>query len=364
MLETARGWLTELRAGGDPRRFVDPSDDPADGSRSAAEDRALLLLALQYDHQPGDAALLRLLLDAEIEAHRHADFQGLEEELRLAAWLVAGLRDPADVFRMWRAKHANFDTGCGLDGEHLAAAGVARTVEYLRTNDDPRAADILADLAERDLDEEAIAGWHAALADWFPASEADESPLTLLERALRFAPEQAPHRLELWLASEEPGDRTLADLCQYSLQLGDYERAIAAARQRIDITGDGDLVVGLHEQLGATLIAAGRLDDAEAALMRAATLAAARVRSAWQQRCSLEKWLDLAEAAAPREAARPLARRAFARADHLLTAGFGHCFTNLDRLTTCARVLGEEAANRLAGLRDAERRRIDRIEAD
>lgn len=363
MLEAARRWLAELRAGADPRRFVEDGVANAEGD-SASEARALLLLALQYDHDPGDAALLRLLLDAEITANAGPNSDGDPDELKLAAWLVAQLRDPADVFRMWRAKSANYDTFCGFDGEHLVAAGVARTLAHLHASDDPRRVDILEYLGggtECIFDEADVVAWHAATAEWFPAREADESPWTKLERALRFAPAQAPRWLEAWLATQEPGDQTLSRLCGYAVQLGDFERAIAVARQRIELAGDSDDSVGLHESLARVLWGAGRLDEAEAALVQAATLAATRTRCAWDQRRSLESWLELAEVAAPQANWRPLAHRAFVRADRLFTAGFGFCFNNLERLAACAGAVGEsEARTRLAAARDEEGRRIGR----
>lgn len=369
MLETARRWLAELRAGADPRRFAyHATTDPADPDSTCcanAEARAQLLLALQYDHGPADAPLLRLLLDAETRAHASADMQGLYEELHLAAWLVAQLRDPADVFRMWAAKSANFDTGCGLDGEHLVAAGVARTREALHASDHPARGDILEYLADADgpcrFDEADIAAWHAAKAEWFPAREADETPLTLLERALRFAPEQAAPWLDLWLAGEEPGERTLTSLCHYASQLGDYERAIAAARELV-ARADADDSVAAHERLAAVLIEAGRLEQAAAALAQATTIAATRSRSAWQQRSSLERWLDLAEAAAPDATAQALGRSALARADALLSRGFGHCLDNLRRLVDCAAALGEiDAYAHLVAARDEEQRKCDEL---
>lgn len=368
MLETPRRWLAALRAGADPQRFayheVPDPDDPETTCCANAEDRAQLLLALQYDPRPEDAPLLRLLLDAEIEAHSHADYQGLEEELHLAAWLVAKLRDPADVFRMSRAKFANFDTGCGFDGEHLVAAGVARTLAYLHASDDPRGADVFEYLAAADseckFDEAEIDAWHAAKAEWFPAREADESPLTMLERALRFAPAEAPRWLELWLAGQEPGDRTLSHLCSYAVRLGDFDRAIAVTNQRIALAGDADSGVDIRETLVGVLIGAGRIEQAEATMEQAALRAAQQVRSAWEQRRTLERWLELAEAATSHETAGPLGRRAFERADALFTAGFGHCYDNLERLAACAEAFGASNAYlRLAAARDEERRRLD-----
>lgn len=368
MLETARQWLADLRAGADPRRFayqeVEDPDDPGSRRCAAAEARAELLLALQHDHRPEDAALLRLLLDAEIAAHARAPLQGLDEELHLAAWLVARLRDPADVYRMWAAKTANFDTHCGLDGEHLVAAGVDRTLAHLRAHEHPQRDEILEYLDDGAggciFDEAQISGWHAARAEYFPALEADESPLTLLERALRFAPAEAPRWLGTWLAGQERSASTLRDLCHYALRMGDLDRAVATAQELVD--GDGGDGVDSRERLARVLVAAGRLEDAEAALAQAADCAASSSRSAFQQRHSLEAWLALAEAATTTGPA--LGRRALARADALLTAGFGHCLDNLDRLVACAAALGEaDTYPHLVAACDEERRRTDALMA-
>lgn len=365
MLETARGWLAELRAGADPRRFTYRADD------DPTDERALLLLALQYDHREADAPLLRLLLDAEREAHEDPDGYGLEDGLKLAAWLVARLKDPADVFRMWAAKSANFDTHCGFDGQHLVAAGVARTLAYLRASDDPRRDDILEYLlnaaGECHFSDDELARWHAAQAAWFPANEADESVVTMLERALDLAPEHAPRWLELWLADQPRSERTLVDLCHYALRLGDFDRAVATAEELLTLATDR---LAARERLARVLTRAGRLAEAEAALTRHADEAAAGKRTAWEQRMALERWLDLAEAvlaaaAADARAADPaIGRRAVARADALLTAGFGHCLDNLCRLTDCAAALGEaEIHARVVVARDAEARECDAMMA-
>lgn len=363
MLETARGWLAELRAGADPRRFTYRTDE------DATDERALLLLALQYDHRDSDAPLLRLLLDAEREAHEDADFQGLYETLKLAAWLVARLRDPADVFRMWAAKSANFDTHCGFDGQHLICAGIARTLVYLRESDDPRRDDILEYLTDATgecvFTEDELAYWHAAMAEWFPANEADESALTMLERALDLAPEHAPRWLEVWLAGEPRNERTLIDLCHYALRLDDFDRAVITAEELLALATDRHAAL---ERLAHVLTSAGRLAEAEAALVRCAAEAA--LPTSWQQRTALERWLDLAEAviasatAGPKTADPAIGRRALARADALMTAGFGHCLDNLRRLTDCAAALDEpEIHARVVVARDEESRKGDEMMA-
>lgn len=362
MLETARGWLAELRAGADPRRFTDRPDD------DVTDERAQLLLALQYDHRDSDAPLLRLLLDAERAAHEHADFQGLHDSLKLAAWLVARLRDPADVFRMWAAKSANFDTHCGFDGQYLISAGIARTLACLRTSDDPRRDDILEYLTDETgeciFTDDDLAYWHAAMAEWFPANESDESALTMLERALDFAPEHAPRWLETWLAGEPRNERTLVDLCHYALRLDDFDRAVATAEELLALATDRHAAL---ERLAGVLTSAGRLAEAEAALTRCAA-EAGRPRTAWEQRTSLERWLDLAEAVVATDEPGPvdpgIGRHALARADALLTAGFGHCLDNLRRLTDCAAALGEaEIHARVATARDEESRKCDEMMA-
>lgn len=288
MLEEARRWLADLRAGADRSRFdyteaADP-DDPETHRDAAADDRARLLLALQYDFRPDrDAALVRFLLAAEIDRLAHEPMQGIDDDFRLAAHLVSLLADPADVWQLWRAKHSNFDTACGLDSEHLVAAGVGATLALVRASDHPLRDAVLAALCDPETGEcvyteDEVVAWRAGKAEWFPAREEDESLETRIERAIRFAPEQAGALLDTWLSGQPRSDATLRDLCHWARALGDFDRAEAAARELVARASDADAIAA-HERLASVLVQAGRLPAAEVAMDAAATLAASRVRS-------------------------------------------------------------------------------------
>lgn len=99
----------------------------ADGSQFDAHEaqRYRLLLALQCDRAPGDEALLKQLLQAEIERHRMEVFQGLYPALELACALLASYQNIEHLSLFINAKRANFDTFCGLDAQYLVSAGIA-----------------------------------------------------------------------------------------------------------------------------------------------------------------------------------------------------------------------------------------------
>ena len=103
--------------------------------------------ALAFVPSPDDAAG-----DAVNDVHADADFLvyllaqetlmhqtgwSLTESMGLAALLVAERRRISDVFALWNAKNANFDTMFGLDSELLFAGGVDETVAFVEASDDP-----------------------------------------------------------------------------------------------------------------------------------------------------------------------------------------------------------------------------------
>ncbi|WAS95077.1 hypothetical protein [Nannocystis punicea] len=366
MLESARRWLSELREGADAGRFayheVEDEADPGSRRDAAGEDRALLLLALQYDFQPAkDAALARFLLAAQIAAHSRAPFQGYEDELRLAAWLVARLGDPADVWQMNEAKHANFDTYCGMDRTFMLAAGVAATLAYVRDSEHRLRDDVLELLLAEDgtclYTEAEVAEWRASMTAWFPAREEDEALETRIDRAIRFAPEEGPALLDAWLSGRELDDAALRELCHWASALDLHDRAEAAARTLLARASAAE-ELGARDRLVLTLVAAARHKEAEVEMLAAAALAAALGRTAWEWRMQLERWLELGESAWEADEV-GVSARAFARADALSQQGHGHCFDNFERLAALAGHVGdEEARARLAALRDAEGQRI------
>jgi len=76
-----------------------------------------MLLALQYNRQPGDEALTRYLLDQEIQRHEQEPDQGLYENLDLATFLLGRFRRVADA-----SSHSPGLGRCATDG--IRAAGI------------------------------------------------------------------------------------------------------------------------------------------------------------------------------------------------------------------------------------------------
>lgn len=201
----------------------DEDDEQHDVNEAA---RGAVLLALQYDRRAEDAGLLRHILAQEVLYHEDSEMQGLMESLSLACYLVGCLRDPADVVWLARAKAANFDTQCGLSRELLFGAGVAETIAAAKEMGEAGAR------ALRELEEEGaplcsqdeVDGYWRAMADYYPASAADEHPLTLAAHAVdQDEPEEAVAALERWLADAErvaeAADRTVAIDARWARQL-------------------------------------------------------------------------------------------------------------------------------------------------
>lgn len=130
-----------------------PADDEqADANRLT---RQTVLEALTKDHARGDVNLLRYLLRQETALHKES--WGYDDNLGLAALLLAGHGDVGDVWSIWRAKGANFDTGIGLDVELLLGAGVEPTVAYVRAAEHPDREDVLRCLGDDMPSEEDVA---------------------------------------------------------------------------------------------------------------------------------------------------------------------------------------------------------------
>lgn len=117
----------------DPRRW-DALACVAQPDEHAAA-RAAVLGMLFEDCGDPDARFLVFLLNQETLMHQ-SDCS-LNDSMRLAALLVAERRGLADVFALWNAKNANFDTMFGLDSELLFAAGVRETIAFVEASDDP-----------------------------------------------------------------------------------------------------------------------------------------------------------------------------------------------------------------------------------
>ncbi|MFF5264007.1 hypothetical protein ACFY4C_34195 [Actinomadura viridis] len=120
---------------------------PCDAS---ASDRRALLEALLLERgadgdgpRPGprDRDLLLHLLRQETLWQRHA--WGFGHSIGMAALMVAEGRRPADLWPLWEAKSASFDTMLGLPVELLYAAGGPDTVAFAEAAARSRGASLL-----------------------------------------------------------------------------------------------------------------------------------------------------------------------------------------------------------------------------
>ncbi|MFD4638649.1 hypothetical protein ACFWN2_15135 [Lentzea sp. NPDC058436] len=92
-------------------------------------DREEALHLLLRERREGDADLLRHLLAEETASHQEG--WGVREALVLAALLLAECGREDDVWTLWEAKNASFDTMAGLDGFLLFPAGIAGTTAHV-----------------------------------------------------------------------------------------------------------------------------------------------------------------------------------------------------------------------------------------
>ncbi len=239
-----------------------------------AADRRQLAWALQYDATAQDAELIRAALTHEVSWRKLDPSQGIGETLELLAWLVARDRRRDDLWLLSRAKLANFDTGCGFDREHLAAAlypastegsvegsadganegaadganegaadgandGDADPLAYVREHAPSIAArDAVLELLAEPAGAPAFSA--ADLSSWLARKERDTprdpaaEPLeTWLDRALFLGDRPTARRLLAeWLAGRERDAECLAFLANRLEELGDHD-AEATARDEL-----------------------------------------------------------------------------------------------------------------------------------
>lgn len=80
------------------------------------------------------------------------------ESLYHCALLLYLVGDLTDVPLMWEAKHLNFDTSCGFDGQFLVGAGVEETIRSLETSGHKEIADYVSQMKDAgDFDD--LPGW-------------------------------------------------------------------------------------------------------------------------------------------------------------------------------------------------------------
>jgi len=109
-------------------------------------DREEALHLLLRERREGDADLLRHLLAAETAAHREG--WGLSETMVLAALLLAECGREEDVWVLWEAKNASFDTMAGIDGFLLFPAGIAGTTAHVIASENADRGDLMTYMSE------------------------------------------------------------------------------------------------------------------------------------------------------------------------------------------------------------------------
>ncbi|MET8758670.1 hypothetical protein [Lentzea sp. NPDC004782] len=136
-------------------------------------DREEALHLLLRDRRESDADLLRHLLAEETAAHREG--WGLSETMVLAALLLAECGREEDVWTLWEAKNASFDTMAGIDGFLLFPAGISGTTAHVISNEDhPERADLMTYMSEyleyEQLTDDDIRGHIANLRSYYDSS--------------------------------------------------------------------------------------------------------------------------------------------------------------------------------------------------
>lgn len=245
LLQRGRELLAELRAErqGWSRLDVEKSEGGEAGAVDRREaDRLRLAWALQYGGQPGDGELLRYALEREVEWREQAPFQGIGETLEILASLAARDRRVEDVWVMARAKHANFDTGCGFDLRHLVAGGVAETLAHVRAasgrSEEERARALKLLLGEGaapdascDITAEALQAWHERKVQGYPGDPSAEPKSLWVDRAISVGErELAKELLREWASScGEERDRDFLSSLAFRLEeLGMHDEEATA----------------------------------------------------------------------------------------------------------------------------------------
>jgi hypothetical protein len=198
--------------------------------------RATCLWAAQYEPRPFVDPVLEELLEAEIDWHHQAPFQGYSDQLKLAAYLVALERPIGALSLMWAAKRANFDTWCGLDSRFLGLGGVRAAIDEANAAE-PVDQDLLKHLLDDDgarISDSDVAMYLDELAAYFPTDPSDEPPFTWFERARLLGDTAAAREaLKDWVRSDDPPSddglqHSLASIGYFGDAVGVQKRVVAA----------------------------------------------------------------------------------------------------------------------------------------
>jgi len=204
------------------------------GEHDANErERYSILLALQYDHDDKDEELIRHLFKQEVIAREKDSFQGIGEALWLGAYLLATYRHADDIPLFYRAKFANFDTGCGFDREFIYISLRDKTEEYVAKKYPEVYEEIQGDYESLDLSNR-LDEWWKGIVSRYPSSESDEDLYDLFERYINLEQtDKAKNYLDKWISIEPESENKKSRLKYAYLDLGDYQSAIDLVKEEL-----------------------------------------------------------------------------------------------------------------------------------
>jgi hypothetical protein len=344
-----------------------------------ARTRRAALMGLQYDRRAEDREVVAHLLQQELRYHAASPFAGLEESLKLVAYLAAELDDDVELaWSMLEAKRTNFDTACGFDVEALFCRGVERTWAMVLASSRPEREAFIEVAgnghgAPRCTQDEVDAWWEQQRA-WFPPRWEDEGPLARLGLCFELGDLEAGEALlRQWqanaLAGVQPGTAAERKVLEQARSWWrDFQRPdeAAQAQARIDalLPEDAWERASSLQTAVKTYAAAGWIAEG---LARLAPLQAALDGvEHWHElglgRQAAEVAVDLALAALHAKHDVAGAEQAFAWAEGIVAAGIEPPLVLLEKLHDAATRLGlADRARSYTTLAQAERERIDRL---
>lgn len=341
-----------------------------------ARARRAALVGLQYDRRAEDRELVMHLLRQELRYHAASPFAGLEESLKLVAYLAAELDDDVELaWLMLAAKRTNFDTACGFDVEALFCRGVERTWAMVLASQRPEREAFIevagdGSGAPRCTQQDVDAWWEQQRA-WFPRRWEDEGVLARLGLCVELGDLEAGEALlRQWqadaLAGVQPGSPAERNgLEQARSWWRDLQRPDEAARAqtRIDtlLPDDPWERASALETAVKTYAAAGWIAEGLTRLapLRAALDGVERWQDFGLGRHAAEVAVDLALAALQAKGEVADAEQAFGWAEGIVAAGIVPTLVLLEKLIDASTRLGlDDRVQRYAALAQAERERI------
>lgn len=233
-----------------------------------ATKRFQLLIALQYNRQATDEAILVELFKAEIKRHQKAPFQGLHPALKLNAFLLSLYPKTAYSTLYLEAKKANFDTHCGFDYQFLLAAGIAETYQFFQ-KEQPELAEVFWDYVGDSVDncsisEAELSEWKGYLVEEYPDTLILEDIIDEIDLAIDLDEmEILQDKIDLWKGSKSSwSESDLNQLNYYQGLIEDLAGQIVTQGKLLQLaTSDWDKAA-LFQRLSKLLIANCQLDSA------------------------------------------------------------------------------------------------------